>query len=92
MFKKEKYELIEGIYTDAIDYDYINIGIKEKLIGFFIGFIIAFLAIQIFFGIVIISFVIAIFLALKQYQYTENILLIKERKNCYWNLGIYWIH
>ena len=80
MFKKEKYELIEGIYTDAIDYDYINIGIKEKLIGFFIGFIIAFLAIQIFFGIVIISFVIAIFFGFKAIPVYRKYLIDKRKK------------
>ena len=80
MFKKEKYELIEGIYTDAIDYDYINIGIKEKLIGFFIGFIIAFLAIQIFFGIVIISFVIAIFFGFKAIPVYRKYLIYKRKK------------
>ncbi len=80
MFKKEKYELIDGIYTNAIDYNYIDIGIKEKLIGFIIGFILSFLAIQIFFGIAVISFIIAIIFGIRTIPAYKKYLLEKRKK------------
>ena len=80
IFKREEYELINGIYTDAIDYDYIAMGIKEKFIGFFIGFLLAFLAIQIFFSIAIISFIVAIFFGFKGIPIYKKYLIEKRKK------------
>lgn len=59
-WKKKEYEIIEGLYCDATDYDFYEMTIKDMFIGFMIGFFAGFLAMYLFFGFLIISAIIGI--------------------------------
>lgn len=80
MKRKEKIEVIEGIYCDAIDYDYISLNARDRLIGYLIGFAIGFLAIYTFFGILIVSLITGAFVGLKSIPIYQKHLLEKRKK------------
>ena len=57
---KEEKEPIDGIFADAIDYDFYQMTLIDKIIGFTIGFIVSFIAIQLYFGLIILSIIFAL--------------------------------
>ena len=59
LFKKkddsEEILPVDGLIEDAKDYNFYDMQKKDRMIGFFIGFVIGFLAIYFFFGLLILS-------------------------------------
>lgn len=82
MFKKkdDNLQMIDGIFTDAIDYDFIDLVTKDYVIGFLGSAIVAFFAIFLFFGSLIISLPVALIAGVKGIPKYKNSLIEKRKK------------
>lgn len=80
MAKKVKYEEYNGIFHNGIDYNVYHLSGKEKITGALVGIVIGCVAIQIFFGLWILTLLaipISLILGVKVYQN----MLLNKRKN-----------
>ena len=78
--KQEEIEIVEGIFTDATDYNYYKMTINDMIIGFLIGFAGGFVAIQLFFSIIFISIPVAVGCGIYSIKIYKEKIIEKRKK------------